>query len=58
MGAVLLDETRSGVDAKFEIWRDALESKHFQLSRTKLDFMECKFSKSRNRNKVGMVKRY
>ena len=28
---VLVDEIRSGVNAKLEIWRDTLESKGFQL---------------------------
>ena len=39
---VLVDETRSGVNAKLEIWQDTLESKGFQLSRTKTENMECK----------------
>jgi hypothetical protein len=52
---VLVDETRHGVNVKLEIWRDALESKGFQLSRTKTEYMECKFSKSRNRDE-GVVR--
>ena len=28
---VLVDEIRSGVNAKLEIWRDTIESKGFQL---------------------------
>jgi hypothetical protein len=32
---VLMDETRGGVNIKLEIWRDALKSNDFQLSRTK-----------------------
>lgn len=39
---VLVDETRSGVNAKWEIWQDTLESKGFQLSRAKKKNMECK----------------
>ena len=46
---VLVDESRSGINAKLEIWHDTLESKGSQLSRTKTEYMECKFSKSRNR---------
>jgi len=42
------DESRSGVNAKLEIWQDALESKGFQLSRVKTKYIECKFSKSKN----------
>ena len=49
---VLLDETRSGVSVKLEIWRDTLESKSFQLSRTKTEYKKCKFSKSRNKKEV------
>ncbi|XP_060172285.1 uncharacterized protein LOC132603305 isoform X1 [Lycium barbarum] len=41
---VLIDETRSGVNAKLEVWRQTLESKGFKLSRTKTEYMECKFS--------------
>ena len=52
---VLVNETRHGVNAKLEIWRDALESKGFQLSRTKTKYEECKFSKSRNRDE-GIIR--
>ena len=45
-----MDETRSGVNAKLEIWRDALESKGFQLSWIKTKYMECKLSKTRNKD--------
>ncbi|XP_060183146.1 uncharacterized protein LOC132613111 [Lycium barbarum] len=41
---VLIDESRSGVNAKLEVWRQTLESKGFQLSRTKTEYLECKFS--------------
>jgi hypothetical protein len=40
---VLVDETRRGVKAKLNIWRDALESKDFMLSRSRTRYMECKF---------------
>ena len=46
---VLLDETRSEVNVKLEIWPNALESKGFLFSRTKTKYMEC--SESQNRNK-------
>ena len=45
-------EIRSGVNVKLEISQDTQKSKGFQLSKTQ--FMECKFSKSRNREK-GMI---
>ena len=47
-----MDETRSGVSVKLEIWRDTQESISFQLSRTKIEYKKCKFSKSRNKNEV------
>ncbi|XP_060184057.1 uncharacterized protein LOC132613816 isoform X1 [Lycium barbarum] len=43
---VLIDETRSGVNAKLEDWRHTLESKGFKLSRTKTEYLECKFSET------------
>ena len=42
---VLVDETRHGANTKLEIWRDALESKGFRQSMTKIEYVECKFSK-------------
>ena len=47
---VLVDETRHGDKVKLEIWQNALESKCFRLSRTKTKYIECKFSKSRNKD--------
>ncbi|XP_070039662.1 uncharacterized protein [Nicotiana tomentosiformis] len=41
---VLIDETRSGVNTRLEVWRQTLESKGFKLSRTKAEYLECKFS--------------
>jgi hypothetical protein len=41
---VLVDETRAGVNGKFELWKDALESKCFRISRTKTEYMMCDFS--------------
>ncbi|XP_070028823.1 uncharacterized protein [Nicotiana sylvestris] len=49
---VLIDETRTGVNEKLEIWRQALESKGFKLSRTKMEYLECKFSAEQR--EVGM----
>ena len=42
---VLVDETRVGVNAKLELWRQTLESRGFRLSRAKTEHMECRFSK-------------
>ncbi|KAF3642244.1 hypothetical protein FXO38_21213 [Capsicum annuum] len=41
---VLIDKTRSGVNAKFEVSRQTLESKRFSLSRYKMKYLECKFN--------------
>ncbi|XP_070017022.1 uncharacterized protein [Nicotiana sylvestris] len=41
---VLIDETRSGVNARLKVWRQTLESKGFKLSRTKTKYLEYKFS--------------
>ncbi|XP_059289697.1 uncharacterized protein LOC132043235, partial [Lycium ferocissimum] len=40
----LIDETRSGVNDRLEVWRTTFETKGFRLSRTKTEYMECKFS--------------
>ncbi|XP_070005976.1 uncharacterized protein [Nicotiana sylvestris] len=41
---VLIDESRASVNERLEVWRQALESKGFKLSRTKTEYLECKFS--------------
>ncbi|XP_060178365.1 transcription factor ORG2-like [Lycium barbarum] len=41
---VLIEETRSGVNAKLEVWRQILESKGFRLSRTETEYLDCEFS--------------
>ncbi len=40
---VLVDETRTGVNAKLEQWRQRLESRGFKLSRSKTEYLECRF---------------
>ncbi|KAI8543266.1 hypothetical protein RHMOL_Rhmol08G0203600 [Rhododendron molle] len=40
---VLVDETSRCVNTKLEIWREALESKGFRISRSKTGYMVCKF---------------
>jgi len=42
---ILIDETRAGINAKLKLWRQTLKSLDFRLSRTKTEYMECKFSK-------------
>ena len=41
---VLVDDSRTGVNRKLELWRQTLESKGFRLSRTKTEYMMCGFS--------------
>ena len=41
---VLVDESRTGVNQKLELWRETLESKGLRLSRTKTEYMRCDFS--------------
>jgi hypothetical protein len=41
---VLVDERRTGIDQKLELWRRTLEAKYFRLSRSKMEYMKCDFS--------------
>jgi hypothetical protein len=41
---VLVDESRTEVDQKLELWRQTLEAKCFRLSRSKTEYMKCDFS--------------
>jgi hypothetical protein len=41
---VLVDESRTGVDQKLELWRRTLEAKCFRLSRSKTEYIKCDFS--------------
>ena len=41
---VLIDESREGVNIKLERWRDTLEAKGFRLSRSKMEYLHCRFS--------------
>jgi hypothetical protein len=41
---VLVDESRTGVDQKLELWRQTLEVKYVSLSRSKMEYMKCDFS--------------
>jgi hypothetical protein len=41
---VLVDESRTEVDHKLELWRRSLEAKCFRLSRSKMEYMKCDFS--------------
>ena len=44
---VLVDESRTWVNRKLELWRRTLQSKGFRLSRTTTEYMMCDFSATR-----------
>jgi hypothetical protein len=41
---LLVDESRTEVDKKLELWRRTLEAKGFRLSRSKIEYVKCDFS--------------
>jgi hypothetical protein len=41
---VLMDESRTGVDQKLNLWRRTLETKSFSLSRSKKEYIKYNFS--------------
>jgi hypothetical protein len=41
---ILVDESRTGVEQKLELWRWTLKAKCFRLSRSKMEYMKCDFS--------------
>ncbi|KAF3670561.1 Myosin-15 [Capsicum annuum] len=49
---VLIDEMRGCVNDKLEVWRQTLESKGFRLSRSKTEYLECKFNDVRQEDEV------
>ncbi|XP_070045041.1 uncharacterized protein [Nicotiana tomentosiformis] len=42
---VLIDKMRGGVNERLEVRRHTLESEGFKLSRTMIEYLECKFSR-------------
>ncbi|XP_070034230.1 uncharacterized protein [Nicotiana tomentosiformis] len=38
------NQFRGGVNERLEVWRKVLESKGFKLSRTNMEYLECKFN--------------
>ncbi len=44
---VLIDEAQQVINRKIELWKSTLESKGFKLSRTKTEYMHCKFCEGR-----------
>jgi hypothetical protein len=51
---VLVDDSRTGVNRKLELWRHTLKSKGFRLSRTKTEYMRCDFSATRHEGDVSL----
>ena len=51
---VLIDEIKKGFNKKLELWRQTLKIQGFRLSRSKIEYMECKFRKKRN-NEQGVI---
>ncbi|KAL6543328.1 hypothetical protein OROHE_010848 [Orobanche hederae] len=51
---VLIEETKVGVQQKLELWRDTSEARGFRLSRSKTEYMECRFSDNSDRE-AGMI---
>jgi len=41
---VVIDETRVGLKDKLEKWRHTLEFRGFRLSRSKTEYLRCRFS--------------
>jgi hypothetical protein len=41
---VFVDESRTEVDQTLKLWRRTLEAKGFRLSRSKIEYMNCDFS--------------
>ena len=52
---ILVDETREGVNAKLESWRETLEGKGFKLSRLKTEYMQFKFSNIRSNETIVKI---
>lgn len=48
---ILVDEIRCRVNVKIEI-RYMLSNKYFQISKARIEFLECKFNKNRNKEEA------
>ena len=53
---VYMDKIKREINVKLEIWRDTLRSKGFPLNKTKIEYMKCKFSKSKKKKKKGVLR--
>ena len=41
---VVIDKTSGAVNNNLELWREALESKGFRLSKSKTEYPDCRFN--------------
>jgi hypothetical protein len=55
---ILVDESRTSVDQKLELWRQALEAKGFRLSRSKTEYMKCDFSATMHEGMLDSLVRW
>uniref|UniRef100_A0A0A9D438 Reverse transcriptase domain-containing protein n=1 Tax=Arundo donax TaxID=35708 RepID=A0A0A9D438_ARUDO len=49
---MLVDDSRTKVNGKLELWRQTLESKGFRPNRTKTEYMRCDFTTTRHEDEV------
>ncbi|KAF1891102.1 hypothetical protein Lal_00001241 [Lupinus albus] len=49
---VLVGHSREELNGRLEMWRQALGTHEFRISRSKIEYMECKFSKMRTNSNV------
>ena len=40
-------ESREEINEKLDLWRQALEAHNFHINKSKVEYMECKFSSRR-----------
>jgi hypothetical protein len=52
---ILVDESRTRVEQKLELWRRTLEAKDFSLSRSKTEYMKCDFSATTHEEEDGRL---
>ena len=51
---ILIKKLQNYVKCKLKMWREALESNGFCLSKNKTEYMECKFNKWQINNNLEM----
>ena len=51
---ILMDGIKVGANCKLKLWKNTLESMDFRLSRNNMGYMECSFSKIRNKDEGGV----